>query len=154
MTEDTARVRLPETRTPVLLIGISEWAEAEDVVSGLAQATITGISDENVTIRKTTGGQGEYVACLNLSLRDAITLAEKKVVTVELTRCRVKLLERSQPTCFRCQVRGHLVIECRNKSKPRRYFKCRTPGHIANECHSVPRSCNSTAAVSADLRPA
>lgn len=62
VTGDAARVRLPEPRTPVLLIGIPEWADAEDVVAGLGQADINGVLGGNITIRKNNGGRGEYVA--------------------------------------------------------------------------------------------
>jgi hypothetical protein len=113
VTGDAARVRLPEPRTPVLLIGIPEWAEAEDVVAGLTQSEITGVVAENVTIRRNTGGRGEFVASFNLPLQDAIALAERKVVYVGWARCRFKLLENSRPTCYRCQAKGHLAAECR-----------------------------------------
>ncbi|KAL4104233.1 hypothetical protein QTP88_019542 [Uroleucon formosanum] len=35
---DAARVRLPEPRTPVLLLGVPEWADAENVAAGVTQA--------------------------------------------------------------------------------------------------------------------
>jgi len=119
VTGDVARVRMPEPRTPVLLLGFPVWAEEEDVVADLDQAGIAGVVAENVIIRKNTGVRCKYVASLNLPLRDAIALAERKVVTVGWTRCRTNLLENSQPTCYRCQSRGHLAAECRNEAKPR-----------------------------------
>lgn len=129
-----ARVRLPEPRTPVLLLGVPEWAEAEDVVAGVTQAGVTGVTSEGVTIRKNSGGRGEFVASLHLPLKDAITLAEKKAVTVEWTKCRVKLLVNSQPTCFRCQGKGHLAAECRNEAKPRRCHRCEKDDHLVKDC--------------------
>lgn len=75
---EAARVRLPEPRTSVLLLGVPEWAEAEDVVASVTQAGVTGVPSENVTIRKNFGGRGEFVASLHLPLKDAIKLAEKK----------------------------------------------------------------------------
>jgi len=131
---DAARVRLPEPRTPVLLLGVPEWAEAEDVVAGVMQAGVTGVTSENVTIRKNSGGRGEFVASLHLPLKDAITLAEKKAVTVEWTRCRVKLLANNQPTCFRCQGKGHLAAECRDEAKPRRCYRCKKDDHLVKDC--------------------
>ncbi|XP_022180910.1 uncharacterized protein LOC111041066 [Myzus persicae] len=130
---DAARVRLPEPRTPVLLLGIPEWAEAENVVAVVTQAGVTGDRSENVTIRKNSDGRGEFVASLHLPLKDAITLAEKRAVTVEWTRCRVKLLASNQPTCFRCQGKGHLAAECRNEAKPRRCFRCKADDHLAKD---------------------
>jgi len=131
---DAARVRLPEPRTPVLLLGVPEWAEAEDVATGVTQAGVTGVTSESVTIRKNSGGRGEFVASLHLPLKDAITLAEKKVVTVEWTKCRVKLLVNNQPTCFRCQGKGHLAAECRNEAKPRRCHGCNKDDHLVKHC--------------------
>jgi len=131
---DAARVRLPEPRTPVLLLGVPEWAEAEDVAAGITRAGVTGVISGNVTIRKNSGGRGEYVASLYLPLKDAITLAEGKVVTVEWTRCRVKLLVNNQPTCFRCQGKGHLAAECRDEAKPRRCHRCKKDDHLVKDC--------------------
>lgn len=93
---ETARVRKPERRTPVLLLNVSEWAETEDDVGGLVKVgVVVAASDGNaVSIRK-NGGK-----------RDAIALAEAKAVVVGYTRCRVKLLEKNQPTCYRCSKRA------------------------------------------------
>jgi len=131
---DAARVRLPEPRTPVLLLGVPEWAEVENVVASVMQAGVTGVTSENVTIRKNFGGRGEFVASLHLPLKDAITLAEKKAVIVEWTRCRVKLLANNQPTCFRCQGKGHLAAECRDEAKPRRCYRCKKDDHLVKDC--------------------
>ncbi|CAI6360636.1 unnamed protein product [Macrosiphum euphorbiae] len=131
---DAARVRLPEPRTPVLLLGIPEWAEAENVIAGVTQAGVTGVTSENVIIRKNSGGRGEFVASLHLPLKDAITLAERKTVTVEWTRCRVKLLTNNQPTCFRCQGKGHLAAECQGEVKPRRCHRCNKDDHLVKDC--------------------
>jgi len=87
-----------------------------------------------VTFRKNSGGRGEFVASLHLPLRDAITLAKKKAVTVEWTRCRVKLLANNQPTCFRCQAKGHLAAECRDEAKPRRCHRCSKEDHLVKDC--------------------
>ncbi|KAL4131252.1 hypothetical protein QTP88_008590 [Uroleucon formosanum] len=131
---DAARVRLPEPRTVVLLLGIPEWADAENVAAGVMQAGVTGVTPESVTIRKNSGGRGEFVASLHLPLKDAITLAEKKAVIVEWTKCRVKLLANNQPTCFRCQGKGHLAAECRNEAKPRRCHRCKRDDHLVKDC--------------------
>lgn len=72
-----ARVRLPEPRTPVLLLGVPEWAEVENVVAGVMQAGVTAVTSENVTIRKNSGGRGMFVASLHLPLKDAITGGEE-----------------------------------------------------------------------------
>ncbi|KAL4149954.1 hypothetical protein QTP88_003805 [Uroleucon formosanum] len=127
---DAARVRLPEPRSPVLLLGVPEWTEAEDVVAGVTQAGVTGVTSENVTIRKNSGERREFVASLHWPLKDTITLAEKKAVTLELTRCRVKLLANNQPTCFRCQGKRHLAAECRDEAKSRRCHRCKKDDYL------------------------
>jgi len=53
---------------------------------------------------------------------------------VEWTRCRVKLLANNQPTCFRCQGKGHLAAECRDEAKPRRCYRCRKDNHLVKDC--------------------
>ncbi|XP_022180912.1 uncharacterized protein LOC111041067 [Myzus persicae] len=136
---DTARVRLPEPRTPVLLLGIPEWVEVEEVLEGLVRAGITGVAAGDVRIQKNAGGRGEYVASLTLPLKDAIQLAETKVVVIGWTKCRVKLIEKNQPTCYRCQGKGHLAAECHNDAKPRRCHRCQDEGHLARDCMQLPR---------------
>lgn len=135
---EAARVRIPEPRTPVLLLGVPEWAEIEDVVAGVTQAGVTGVTSDNVAIRRNSGGRGEFVAILHLPLKDAIKVAEKKAVTVEWTRCRVKLLANNQPTCFHCQGKGHIAAECKNPAKRRACHRCGDEGHLVRDCKEPP----------------
>ncbi|KAL4108282.1 hypothetical protein QTP88_018513 [Uroleucon formosanum] len=132
---DTARVRRPQRKTPVLLLNIPEWAEAEDVVSGLAGAGIV-VAAKSVSLRSNGGKRGDLdrVARVDLPFRDAIALAVAKAVEVGWTRCRVKLLEKRQSTCFRCQQKGHHAAECRSEAKPRSCFGCGSSDHLAREC--------------------
>jgi hypothetical protein len=132
---DTARVRRPERRTPVLLLNIPEWAEVGDVVSGLATAGVV-VAAGGVSLRDNGVGRdhADRVARVDLPLRDAIALATAKAVVIGWTRCRVKLLEKRQSTCYRCQSQGHLAAQCRNEAKPRSCFGCGGPGHLARDC--------------------
>ena len=133
---DGARVRQPETLTPVLLLDVPEWAAKEEVVNGLRQVGVNVDAEgpSSVSVWKNSGGRGGFVARVNLPYREAIKLAEAKTVTVGWTRCRVKPIERAQPTCFRCQERGHLAAECRNPAKPRRCHGCGADDHLRREC--------------------
>jgi len=144
---DTARIRRPERRTPVLLLDVPEWAEVEDVVAGLAQTGVkvaAADTDGNrVTVRKNSGGRGERVARVDLPLRDAITLAEKKAVMVGWTRCRVRLLEKTETSCYRCQQKGHYASACRNEAKPRLCFSCGSKDHLRSEERRVGKECRS-----------
>lgn len=46
----------------------------------------------------------------------------------------MKLLEKRQLTCYRCQEKGHLTAECGNECKPRRCFRCKEEGNLVMEC--------------------
>jgi len=131
---DSARVRLPVPRTPVLLLGIPEWIEAGEVADVLARSGIPDVVADDVKIWRNAGGRAELVASLSLPFKDAISLAECKAVVVGWTKCRVKLLEKSQPTCFRCQEKGHLAAECRNEAKLRRCHRCKKDDHLVKDC--------------------
>jgi len=131
---EAARVRQPVVRTPVLILGISEWVEAEDVVSDLVNMGIPGVLPDDLKIWRNTGGRAERVASLSLPLEHAITLAEHKTVIVGWTKVRVKLLEKSHPTCYRCQQKGHLAAECRNEPRARRCHRCQSDDHTLKDC--------------------
>lgn len=142
VTGDAARTRLPESRTPVLLLGIPDWAEPEEIIGGLASAGATSVAAEELVVRRNSGGRGELVASLSLPLRDAILLAKAKSVIVGWTRCRVKLLDTTQPTCYRCQQRGHLAAACKNKDRSRRCYKYHGEDHVAKECANLLQPCS------------
>lgn len=102
---DGVRVRQPESLTPVLLLDVPEWATKEEVLKRLQKVGISvdvkGRSP--VSIWKNAGGRRGYVAKVNLPFNEAIKLVEAKTITVGWTRCRVKPIEKTQPSCFRCQ---------------------------------------------------
>jgi len=131
---DSARVRLPVPRTSVLLLGIPEWAEAEEVVDVLARTGISDVVADDVKIWRNSGGRAEFVASMSLPLKNAITLAESKAVVVGWTKCRVKLLDKRQPICYRCQQKGHLAAECQNEVKARRCHRCQGEDHFVSVC--------------------
>jgi len=129
---DGARVRQPDTLTPVLLLNVPEWAAEQDVVEGLRQVGVEvgAGGSPSVSVWKNSGARGGFVARVNLSHREAIKLTEAKVVTVRWTRSRVKPIEKTKPTCYRCQERGHLAAECKNPAKPRQCHRCGGEDHL------------------------
>lgn len=133
---DGARVRQPQSLTPVLLLDIPEWAATEDILVGLQKVGVSVGEGATTAISKwkNAGGRGGHVARVNLPFREAVKLAEAKTVTVGWTRCRVKPIEKAQPRCFRCQERGHLAAECKNPAKPRRCHRCGSEDHTVKDC--------------------
>jgi len=131
---DSARVRLPVPRTAVLLLGIPEWVEAGEVIDVLKRTGIPDVAADDVKVWRNSGGREEMVASLSLPLKDAIALAESKAVVVGWTKCRVKLLDKRQPTCYRCQQKGHLAAECQNELKARRCHRCQGEDHLVSVC--------------------
>ena len=134
---DGARVRQPESRTTVLLLDVPEWAAAEEVSEGLKKAGVdvsVGGDKPPIAVWQNSGGRGGFVARISLPFKDAIKLAEAKTVTIGWTRCRVKPIEKSQPSCYRCQERGHLAAECRNPAKPRLCHRCGSADHLLRSC--------------------
>lgn len=136
MVGDGARVRLPASLTPVLLLDVPEWAAKEEIIEGLQKAGIDvgEAASSSVSTWKNAGGKGGYVARVNLPFREAIKVVEARAITVGWTRCKVKPIEKTQPICFRCQERGHFAAECKNSAKPRRCHGCGAIDHIARDC--------------------
>lgn len=130
----TARVRLPEMRTPIMLLDIPEWADVQDVRDGLERAGVPIGEDVNIVISRNHGGRRDLVARMTLPFRAAITTAEAKAIMVGWTRCRVRVMENKQPTCFRCQDKGHIAVECGKVPRPRRCHICSSTNHLAREC--------------------
>lgn len=136
---DQARVRLPENLTPVLILGLPEWSDAEEVSEGLVKAGIPGemVTRDGkslVTITQNAGGRREFVGRINLPYAEAIMLTDAGALRVGWTVCRTKSLEKEKPTCFRCQQIGHLAAECRNPAKARQCHGCGSKEHLVRDC--------------------
>lgn len=74
-----ARIRTPDLKTPVLLLGVPGWTEAADVSNALVHVGVTG---RPVGVRKNTSCRGNYVARILVPHRDAIKLAVSKTARV------------------------------------------------------------------------
>jgi len=133
---EDARVRMPESLTPILLLNIPEWATAEDVIDGLLKTGINPPDDgSQISIRKNAGGRGALVAKVNLPFQDAVKAVEAKQVVVGWTRCKIKPIESAQPTCFICQEKGHFAARCvAVETAERKCFRCRSTEHVIKDC--------------------
>jgi len=117
-----ARVSRPERRTPVLLLDVPDWCEEADVESGLSRAGLVRgdyakDGAQAVFLRRNPGGRGDTVARINVTYTAALKLAGARSVVVGWTVCRVRLLEKSRPTCFRCREQGHIAATCKAAKK-------------------------------------
>lgn len=123
----------------MFILDVLEWADAEDVTSSLTKASVSpkdftfdGVS--RVTTRLSEKGRIYGVTRVDLLFPTIIMLAKRKYMTMGWTRCRLKLFEKRQLTCYCCQKKGHLAIEYGNTAKPRRCYKYRGEGHVARNC--------------------
>lgn len=142
MVGDKARVRRLERRTPVLLLDVPEWVEEEEIKSGLIRA---GVPPEALTHNEKSfivtstnrGRRQDRVVRIDVPYSTAIILAESRYLVLGWTRCRIRLLKKLQSTCYRCQEKGHIAVECKGPAKPRRCYRCKTEGHFARDCLSL-----------------
>lgn len=152
--EDAEVVR-PTRRTPILIVNIPEWMSSEEVSRDVksADAEIAGLE---VTVRENPGG-GRF-ARLDVPMAVAARLAELGSIRVGWSRCKIKLLERKDPVCYRCQKAGHTAARCSSPAQEKKCFRCHLTGHLAKECqwkkeegenngrgYSHPKSVGSTA---------
>lgn len=124
--------------TPVFLLDIPICNTEEELGQELIREGV--LPDDlaaeciKITIRTNSGDRGDRIARVDTPVPTAIWLAEIRHVKVGWTRCRVKLLDRKQPTCFRCQERDHIAAQCKCTPKDRQCYRCSRPGHLARDC--------------------
>lgn len=144
----TASIGRPTRKSPFLIVDIPDWIDVGDVHQAL-KSTIEDMSDVQVTTRTNNGGG--RVARADFPIGAAIKLAEQKYLTLGWGRCRIKLLEKKNLICYRCQGSNHVAARCTAAETPRRCYKCGRQEHIARECPGVPRSPTATAPTSVPL---
>jgi len=101
----TASIGRPTRKSPVLIVGISDWIDVGDVHQALRSIS-DDVSDVQVTIRTNKGGG--RVARADIPIGAALKLAEQKYLTLGWGRCRIKQLEKKSLTCYRCQGSNHV----------------------------------------------
>ncbi|XP_025200586.1 uncharacterized protein LOC112598375 [Melanaphis sacchari] len=132
---EMARVSRPSRKTPVLILGIPDWLEEEEVRKEIVEAE-RELASVEISIRQNDGGG--RIASFAAPMETAVRLAERRSIRIGWGLCRVKLIERRHPVCFRCQERGHLAMKCRAQEVAKKCFRCRQTGHLAATCPGPP----------------
>lgn len=132
--QENARVVRPTRRTPVLIVDVPEWMSPEEIRNDII-TTDANLVGTNITIRENPGGG--LVARLDVPMATASKMAERRIIKIGWARCRIKLLERKSPRCFRCQAPGHIAKSCTAEAVEVRCYRCRRPGHLAKDCNEV-----------------
>lgn len=83
----------------------------------LAALDVASSDATKMSLKERRDGRGYGTALVTVPYNAAIKMAKVVSVVVGWTRCRVRLLERKQPKCFRCQELGQLAAECKGPAK-------------------------------------
>jgi len=126
-----ATISRPSRTTKVLVVNIADWLEDDRVTEDIKRAD-TGLVSAKIVIRSNSGGG--RVAIVDAPMDVAVRLSEQAHITVGFNRCRMKLLEKRQQQCYRCQAVGHLAASCTAVDQGKRCYRCRELGHIAADC--------------------
>lgn len=97
-----AKVTRPERRNTALLLSAPHWVKEADVLNGLTATVLTTSPGVSVMLKKGRDGHGYGTGHLMVLYDFSIKFAKADTVTVEWTKCRVKLLEKKQTKSFRC----------------------------------------------------
>jgi len=143
-----ASIGRPTRKSPILIVGIPDWIDVGDVRQALISIS-EDMADVQVTIHTNNGGG--RVARADIPIGVAIKLAEQKYLTLGWGRCRIKLLEKKNLNCYRCQGRNHVAARCNAAEASRRCYKCGRQGHIVRESPGTPRSPTASAPTSVPL---
>jgi len=126
-----ATISRPSRTTKVLVVNIADWMEDDCVMEDIKRAD-TGLALAKIVIRSNSGGG--KMAIVDAPMDAAVRLSEQAHIRVGFNRCRVKLLEKRQQQCYRCQAVGHLAASCTVADQGKRCYRCRELGHIAADC--------------------
>lgn len=126
-----ASVRKSCRTTPILILDLAEWHSPQDVSEAIA-AAVPELAGAKVAIRVNPGGG--RVGRLDAPLPEAVRLAEIGKLGVGWSRCRVKLLEPKEQTCYPCRRRGHIAASCSADEVKKRCFRCNSVEHLASAC--------------------
>ncbi|XP_025407555.1 uncharacterized protein LOC112681519 [Sipha flava] len=133
---EEARIGRPEKTRPVLILGIPEWVDKEEVMAVVNGES--GTPERRLRMTLKPGTRGSSTAHVEVPAREAKALQTKGRIKIGWTVCRVKVLDAYQPRCFRCLETGHLAAECKGPDRKDCCLRCRLPGHRTASCDAPP----------------
>lgn len=68
---------------------------------------------------------------MKVLINAAVELAQGNEINHGRGKCRIKPLEKSKQTSYRCQKSGHMAI---NGTGEQKCYKCNKTGHLARDC--------------------
>lgn len=130
-----AAVRRPTRSTPILIRDVPNWIEEAEVVSHLV-CFDSCFGDCQIRI---SDNQGARTAFCRIPMKVGSKVADAGRIRIGWAMCRVKLLEKKESVCYKCQGTGHIAAACNSETKPKACFKCKSLEHLAKECVAPPR---------------
>jgi len=130
-----AAVRRPTRSTPILIRDLPNWIEEAEVVSHLVFFD-SCFGDCQIRI---SDNQGARTAFCRIPMKVGSKVADAGRIRIGWAMCRVKLLEKKESVCYKCQGTGHIAAACNSETKPKACFKCKSLEHLAREYVAPPR---------------
>ena len=134
----TATVRRPIRSTPILILDVPNWIEETELASQLSNF------DDNFRDCKIrlSDGRGGRTAFCRIPMKVASKIADVGRIRIGWAMCKVRLLERKDRVCYKCQGTGHIAANCNSEAKPKACYKCNSREHLARECVAPPKENN------------
>lgn len=130
-----AAVRRPTRSTPILILDVPKWIEEAEAVLHLVNFE-SSFGDCQIRISDNQGGR---TAFCRVPIKVASKAVDAGKIRIGWAMCRVKLLERKDSVCYKCQGTGHVAAVCNSEAKPKACFKCKSLEHLARECAAPSR---------------
>lgn len=131
----TATVRRPMRSTPILILDVPNWMEETEVTSQLSNVD-DSLKDCKIRL---SDGRGGRTAFCRIPMKVASKLADSSRIRIGWAMCRVKLLERKDRVCYKCQGTGHIAMNCNSEAEPKACYMCNSREHLARECVAPPK---------------
>jgi len=135
----------------VILLNVPDLVNEDDVKSCLTQAGVEPRElDQNgkssISLKTNPGGRDVWVARFDVTYPAALTLMGAGHVRIGWTQCRVKLLEKAQVTCYKCQEKDHIAAECQGQARSCQCYQCNLAGACPGPAKKLPLTASMQAA--------